>query len=410
MERASEEDANTGRVEAATNGGEGQPGDGEKSASAQGGTGRRLGSRDRELISLLGVSRYLTVRQILRLGLGATTAKAMQYRLRGLSGEGTAYKVRPFNPPVVRQLGFRAFDGEPQQLWSLTTAGYAVAGAQLRRPLRVPRTDVGAAFAEHFVLLTDLFVEMVRPYLQASVELRDLPFLWDVTDQVELPWREGSISGKERTRVVRPDAVVEIPAARRRFFIECETGTHTLVPRGPEKHQATLRKLERYDDYVCGLVDGRAGLSHYQVRYPDGWPCEVLFLVPGGPRQQSTEAVVATFRSSRNAKCVSARALSRPSADAYLKGFLPPPQASTASREPSAAARPGTPLFYGEVDHLAVKTFVLETSAALKQANLALRQRRLPLVPEPASRAGMLAFLKRAQAEMQRRRGSPSPA
>jgi len=80
----------------------------------------------------------------------------MQYRLRGLSGEGTTYKVRPFNPPMVRPLAFRAFDGEPQQLWALTTAGYAVAGGELRRPLRVPRVDVGAAFAEHFVSLTHL--------------------------------------------------------------------------------------------------------------------------------------------------------------------------------------------------------------------------------------------------------------
>jgi hypothetical protein len=410
MERGSEEDWEARKAKAAARSGEGGPAERETNGPAPGDTGRRLGTKDRELISLLAVSRYLTVGQMVRLGRWATTVKAMQYRLRGLSGEGTTYKVRPFKPPMLRQLGFRAFDGEPQQLWTLTTAGYSVAGAELGRLLRVPRADVGAAFAEHFVLLTDLFVELVGPYLRAAIGPRALPFHWDVTDQVELPWRESTIEGTARTRVVRPDAVLEIPFARRRFFIECETGSHTLVPRSPEKHQATLRKLERYDGYVCGLADAPAGRSHYQAAYPDGWPCELLFLVPSGPRQESTASVVETFRSSRNARCVAAQALALQEAAAYLRNVLPPPHVARTNPRPLASARPNSSSFYGEVDHLAVKTFVLEMSAALTQANTALRRGHLPSVPEPPSSSGMVAFLKRAQVEMERRRGSPSNA
>jgi hypothetical protein len=334
----------------------------------------------------------------------------MEYRLRGLSGEGTAYKVRPMEPPMLRPLGFRSFDGEPQQLWALTTAGYAVARAELRRPLRVPRMDIGAAFAEHFVRLTDLFVELVLPYLLASVAVGKLPFLWDVTEQVELPWREGSPSGTERMRVVRPDAVLEIPAARRRYFVECETGSHTLVPRSPEKHQATLRKLERYEAYVCGLADVRARLSHYRLSHPDGWPCEVLFLVPTQGRQESMASVLATFRSGRGGQSVMAHALVLPEAVAHLSKLLPPAPAAEPARSPPADARAPVDPFYGELEHRAVKTFILEMSAALTQANTALRRRHLPLVPEPPSNAEMVAFLRRAQAEMQRRRGSPSNA
>ncbi len=410
MERGSQEHGEAGKAKAAARSGEGWPAERATGAPVPGDTGRRLGAKDRELISLLAVCRYLTVGQIVRLGRWATTVKAMQYRLRGLSGEGTIYKVRPFNPPMLRQLRFRTFDGEPQQLWALTTAGYSVAAAELGRLLRVPRTDVGAAFAEHFVLLTDLFLELVRPYLRAAISPGALPFHWDVTDQVELPWRENTMEGKARTRVVRPDAVLEIPSARRRIFIECETGSHTLVPRSPEKHQATLRKLERYDDYVCGLADAPAGRSHYQASYPDGWPCELLFLVPSGPRQKSTASVVETFRSSRNARCVAAQALALPEAAAYLRNVLPPPHVVRTNPRPLASARPDSSPFYGEVDHLAVKVFVLEMSAALTQANTALRRRHLPSVPEPPSSSGMVAFLKRAQVEMQRRRGSPSNA
>jgi hypothetical protein len=270
--------------------------------------------------------------------------------------------------------------------------------------------DIGAAFAEHFVRLTDLFVELVRPYLLTGVGVGKLPFLWGVTEQLELPWREGGPSGKERMRVVRPDAVLEIPAARRRYFVECETGSHTLVPRSPEKHQATVRKLERYDDYVCGLADVRARLSHYRLSHPDGWPCEVLFLVPTQGRQESMASVLATFRSGRGGKSVVARALVLPEAVAHLRKLLPPPPAVGPARSPPADDRAPVAPFYGELEHRAVKAFVLESHAALAEANTALRRRHLPLVPEPPSSAEMAAFLKRAQAEMQRRRGSSSNA
>jgi hypothetical protein len=93
MERGSEEDEKAGDEKAAARGGEGRSADGGTKAPGQGSQARRLGPKDRELISLLGVCRYLTVGQMVRLGHWATTAKAIQYRLRGLSGEGTRYKV-----------------------------------------------------------------------------------------------------------------------------------------------------------------------------------------------------------------------------------------------------------------------------------------------------------------------------
>ena len=144
------------------------------------------------------------------------------------------------------------------------------------------------------------------------------------------------------------------------------------------------------------------------MSYPDGWACEVLFLVPGGARQQSTTSVVEDFRSSRNSKCVSAKALALPEAARYLTTLFPPPPAGRDSYGAKADGRPLAPPFYGEVDHLAVKTFVLEMSDALQRANTALRSRRLPVVPQPPSSAGMAAFLRRAQAEMQRQRGAAS--
>ncbi|HEY3586190.1 MAG TPA: hypothetical protein VGK85_03515, partial [Myxococcaceae bacterium] len=104
-----------------------------------------------------------------------------------------------------------------------------------------------------------------------------------------------------------------------------------------------------------------------------------------------------------------ARALTLPEAVAHVGGLLPPAPApaKTEAARPRAGERAA---FYGEPKHRAVKAFVLEMSAALNHANLALGRHRLSFVPEPPSRAGMLAFLKRAQAEMQRQRGAPSNA
>ena len=53
--------------------------------------------------------------------------------------------------------------------------------------------------------------------------------------------------------VLLPDAVLELPSTRRRVFIECETGTHTLVPVSRDKHAATVRKAERYETFLAGL-------------------------------------------------------------------------------------------------------------------------------------------------------------
>jgi len=68
--------------------------------------------------------------------------------------------------------------------------------------------------------------------------------------------------------------------------------------------------------------------------------------------------------------------------------------------------------FYGEPEHGAVKDFVLDMTSALAEANALLRRHGLGPIPGPASKAPMLEFLRKAQAEMQRRRtsdGQPPP-
>ena len=54
----------------------------------------------------------------------------------------------------------------------------------------------------------------------------------------------------------------------RRAFLECETGTHTLVPVSRDKRQATVRKVERYETFLAGLADVPNRVTPYTRKYP----------------------------------------------------------------------------------------------------------------------------------------------
>src|SRR5262249_19667684 len=154
------------------------------------------------------------------------------------AGDTGNVKLPDVGTVVLRRLRFRGFDGAPLVLWTLTQTGYLVASRELGREVKVPRIDVGAHFAEHAVALTDLFVALAAPYVASGTAARQLPFSWDVTEDTHLPWREPSNDGPLRDRVLLPDAILEVPSAHLRLFIECETGSHTLVPVSRDKHQA----------------------------------------------------------------------------------------------------------------------------------------------------------------------------
>jgi hypothetical protein len=158
-------------------------------------------------------------------------------------------------------------------------------------------------------------------------------------------------------------------------------------------------KLDRYDTFVSGYADAAAHQTHYQRRYPDRWPCEVLFLVRTERRQRNTESTISAFLSNRPEVRFAARAFLLSQAVSHVSGLLGSPKTPAArfSAAPSQS-------FYGEPEHKAVKDFVLQMSTALGQANAALRKSRLPPVAEPESGRQMADFLRRAQLEMTRRR------
>ena len=281
-----------------------------------------LKERDKRLLAVLGMSRALTLDQVVTLLGNPKDPRTVHNRLRALAGDTENVKLPDFGAVSLRRLRFRAYDGAPLILWAPTSTGLAIAEHELGGEVVLPRgTGGGIAFAEHFIALTDLFVGLVGPYFLDGTPLRELPFGWDVADDLRLPWREPDDAGALRDRAIRPDAILTVPAARRRIFIECETGAHTLVPVRKDRPQATVNKAARYETFLRGLVDVRKRVTHYAAKYPDGWASEVLFLVPTEGRRTSTEAALRTVHGIGGSSVVFC-IFTQDKALAYLRGLL----------------------------------------------------------------------------------------
>jgi hypothetical protein len=127
----------------------------------------------------------------------------------------------------------------------------------------------------HALLLNELFVGLAEAPLKGALAARiaEIPrrrhrnaadglyanatalgFTWIPSDSVRLPWQDYG-DGNSWERIILPDAVLELPKLRRRLFLECETGSHTIVPRGMHKPGSTLSKAVRYEGLICELAD-----------------------------------------------------------------------------------------------------------------------------------------------------------
>jgi hypothetical protein len=363
---------------------------------------RTLKARDRALLAALATCRYLTLRQIQTLLGTPRDLPTLDNRLRALAGDSGNVKLPRMGTVALRRLHFRAFDGSLLLLWTPTARGYAVARRELGREVKVPRADVGATFAEHAVALADLFVGLAGPYVRAGVPVRDLPFSWDIIEETHLSWREPAQDGRLRDRVLLPDAVLEILSARRRLFVELETGSHTLVPVSRDKPQATVHKAARYETFLAGLADVPSRTTHYAAKYADGWPAEVLFLVQSDARRTSTEAALAPVVASAAFPRVTFRVFTLEKALAHVRALLPHPERAQSPIIPPSQ-------LYGADDQRTVNSFVVETTEALARANALLRQHGIAEVPDARSTPRMLAFLRKAHAALQPQHGLGEP-
>lgn len=286
-----------------------------------------LQDRDYQLFGVLAEARLLSLAQVRRLFFpGDTTANATARRLRRLAAGPRA---------LLRRVDWLTRTRR-ETAWGLTPAGYIEAETALDGPLDVPRDDVGEAYLEHHVLLSELFVGLLEARVLRSMKsapASKVPthryrgiharaihpgFRWQVTGDKDLPWREPQ-GGDVTSRVLRPDAILEFPQLRRRVFVEAEQGTHTIVSASESRLGATLSKAKRYEAYCTLLADASTRSSWYATKYPDRFAPEVLFLVRSPRRVASVEEALLPWHRESPRAC----GLRVATVDAALAHFRP---------------------------------------------------------------------------------------
>jgi hypothetical protein len=305
-------------------------------------------ANDRALIALLSMTRYLARAQAAALRWPGREASVARRRLLQLAGIGRARgpgQGRPqrglFRPPYLRRLWYRRASGECVELWALTRHGEALAAEAAGRPPRVYAGDLSEPVREHWAAMTDLFVSLVVPLMARGVTPAELPIRWDARDSTELPWHQYDMTaGKVRERLMVPDAILEIPGAGRRYLVECEMGSHSIVAASDEKAGATVRKADRYDEFFGGFADVAGKVRFYEQAFPDRWPAEVLFLVCTPSRRASVNAALDRWRTERVRVAVRARAVTVEEASRELGALLGPPLATHAAAVKPSGGRP----------------------------------------------------------------------
>ncbi|HWC74157.1 MAG TPA: replication-relaxation family protein [Gemmatimonadales bacterium] len=254
------------------------------------GRNRQLTERDRELCGFLAVCRYLTREQIERLMFRGRSKARSSTRLKQL-----ATKIGGQGALLRGDLGYASAEGWTT-VWAVTAEGFEV-GSQLLnlQPRRIPKHDVGPAFLHHEVMLNEIFLGLVAHDGKTPARV-PRNFRWLLGEYLDLPFEEYVRDPRQglglEKRRLQPDAMLEDPAGRRRYFIEYETGSATI--RDAKKSTSTMSKLDRYGTFLQApsdnLVAGQRE-TYYAHIFNDGWPAEVLFVTRTEARRDSITRV-----------------------------------------------------------------------------------------------------------------------
>lgn len=244
--------------------------------------------RDDRLLAYLGIARYASADQLHRLYFDGASKKQTYRRLAKLCEPGG----QPGEGPCLRRLTYRRRDGLEVPVWALAPFGRSVASKHVPW-LRPPASaDIGARFLEHTLVLNEVLASLVAALrANATAHLYDLPFRWLSEDDDSLGFRRLHKTGVWLQAVLKPDAIMTIPARRRRLFIEAEMGCQSIATANPEKTGAVLSKLDRYRTYFTVRGDDDHG-TWYRSAFPDDYEPRVAFLVHSDERRRKVERAV----------------------------------------------------------------------------------------------------------------------
>ena len=155
----------------------------------------KLTDRDRDMLGLLVVARYLTAQQVHRLAFDGRNISAAYRRLLKLSrNDGQV--------PFVRQRFFRTYDGNRVAVWAPTAHGVMAASVRAGGLPELPKHDVGAQFLEHLIQLNELLIALWRTGNGRCARVAHPSYRWVPSDCVRLSWGEYEIlEGRRQLRM-----------------------------------------------------------------------------------------------------------------------------------------------------------------------------------------------------------------
>jgi hypothetical protein len=195
---------------------------------------------------------------------------------------------------LIKKLWFVNGEGKRMLVWALTPSGYALAGEVLGRLFKVPRHDLAHQFLEHATGVNDLYVALAKSSKAPQAVKRGklahdfarvpTAFRWVASEDLELPFQEyvQDVRGTVADRRLQPDAMLEDPARKQRYFIEYETGSATV--RNAQHKTATLTKLNRYSQFILGFTNICSDETYYSRPFQDGFKPVVVFLTRSAAR------------------------------------------------------------------------------------------------------------------------------
>jgi Replication-relaxation len=345
----------------------------------------KITPRDRLLIGFLALARYLTSKQIARLVFPGRADSTVSERLNLLAqaGDPRAY---------LRRLQYRTYEGKIVVVWALSKLGYHLAEGVLGAEVKVPRQDIGADFLEHSTCCSQLFVFLAQK--QSRTEPAELPtrFRWLASEGQGYPYGEYDLAhGQRRNRLLQPDAVLEVPQARRRFFIEMEMGTHPVTSGNEERSGATLAKADRYEKFIRGFAGATGQKTFYDDSFPEPMHPEVLFVVTSEKRRDNVNEALAGWRKQHQGQTAAMRALTLADASHELRELTgaPPRVTEERSLRPLPAPPAGQPLLTNEeiqilsLSHSAFIHIVHRQHELHRQLSKAGRAPQFPFDPYP---------------------------
>jgi len=341
----------------------------------------KLTDRDRDLLGLLAMARYLTAAQVHRLAFPGKNISVTYRRLAKLSSGGA-------QAGFIRQRFFRNYDGERVTVWAITPHAMSAALARCADLPDLPKHDVGAQFLEHLLQLNELLIALWSNG-KACPRAAHPALRWIPSDRVRLLWNEWEVrDGRKQQRVIQPDAVLELTQQRRRFFLECEMGTQPISKGQGNAPGATIAKAERYQTYLAEASAADRRLTHYQAQHPDHFAVEVLFLVLTPGRAASVNTALKSWRATlQGPRPAIIRALTFEAAAAELRhvaglqGALRPNPAQTAFG--GTAPAPKTAI--GREEIALLTRYLSDSVRSIKRARGVFRELRredLPVYPD----------------------------